>query len=515
MKKLILFGLILISAAAGAQNKKLSELSTRSTLDGSEYTYIIYAGTSYKMLTSEFLAAMNDTADLLRSALIDTAARLQSAINDALAGTSYWDLTNIGGGPGIQHFVTPQISAGNYARVWIGETPVSISNHGLYIGGAFTAGFANNIYALSKLYLSSVNTVYVEDSSGYMVLRDAYNWVTLSDLQELRDTLTDDWDLYLAGHDVSMLDADGMGWFTSNSTDIFSITSPVKIDLDAPATTADSIYSTEIGAVELWPDTMFIERVKHFYNSSTQTEAIYKDDVYAMDIGSEDATGIGGDEHGFLGIDGVLRLEPQDTSLAIEGNIYYDGDDDILYVRTASAWDTLNGGGGGSGSGPGGTYDYSLLSEDTLQVAAYDSAAGKYVYIDIITYTLSDNLYLATLNITSSNILDGDSLQIVAAPGTGKAIVPDKFIIYYDYGTATYVSGDATNSCLVKLNSSSYQVNDDLFENTEDIFFIGTYTTDGNISNMINSSVWIDFYTHITGDGTAKIKFWYTIADFN
>jgi hypothetical protein len=137
-------------------------------------------------------------------------------------------------------------------------------------------------------------------------------------------------------------------------------------------------------------------------------------------------------------------------------------------------------------------------------------------------------LHVVTINISSVNLLAGDSLLILAAPGAGKVIVPVRLCIYYNMNTSTYST----------LAPSAIYTYGDATKAVEQIYHVGTEIFNANTTNQVywdrdsfsgngylyltnsqvhtNEPIWLDLYVHSgAGTGTAKLKLWYTIADFN
>jgi hypothetical protein len=168
-------------------------------------------------------------------------------------------------------------------------------------------------------------------------------------------------------------------------------------------------------------------------------------------------------------------------------------------------------------SGTGGTYDSSAVwSEADQWIHVFNADGTKWDSL-LVEVDSSDAVYCATLSISSANITDGDSLQIIAAPGAGKVILVQKCIIYYDYDDAnTYTSDDADYSCAFEGYQWTSNVTDNTFETATDRFYITDITNAGFGDGLDNTGVYIDFFTHTgSGTGTAKAKVYYTIADFN
>lgn len=131
---------------------------------------------------------------------------------------------------------------------------------------------------------------------------------------------------------------------------------------------------------------------------------------------------------------------------------------------------------------------------------------------------------VATLNISSSNLLNGDSLQILAAPGAGKMIIPISITLYFNEGGSSY-TGSGTSEIKTYTSGIAYKI-----YNVYSACFTGGYdylVTSGKGNTLyidgspdtfeftLNEPWWIDLATYSSGDGVATIKFYYYISDFN
>lgn len=129
-----------------------------------------------------------------------------------------------------------------------------------------------------------------------------------------------------------------------------------------------------------------------------------------------------------------------------------------------------------------------------------------------------------TIDISSSNILNGDSLFVKAAPGSGKAIMPIAVGIFFDYNSVTYTGGN--NSLIRTWDGVGSDVNvitlyTTLFQLTEDLVLTdwtnSTYISHNTFDyQLINSEFWLIIGSGFaSGNSTAKLIFYYIELDFN
>jgi len=162
----------------------------------------------------------------------------------------------------------------------------------------------------------------------------------------------------------------------------------------------------------------------------------------------------------------------------------------------------------------------------------YDWSLGRVVqnstwipdraYVDSVTNITGD--LVTTVNITSSNILNGDSILILPAPGNNKLYLITDVALCFNYGTSTYLSGDGNDIYQQGVSGKHAIVYIDDSEFTSTFNYVAYadrsssfYFYSGGQSNYlnVNSPVWIDLAPLTTGDGTAILKVYYKIVDFN
>lgn len=454
MKKLLII-LLIVSPGIVSGQSKLSELSEDATVDGSDWIYDIQSGTSYKMSMQTLMNFIGASKDSIQDNLEDSCSDLRTAINDISAG-EYWSMRARLYDGTLYRIVYPTDGV-NYMNLRLGSSPPigvdkAENQYRLYCDGQ---SYFNDTTFMPALKFNSASFIY--DSISTIWFRDGSQKYSLSELTNLPSTLSTNWDLATSTHDIHIQDGDGNGYFWDYSTGILKLTADGYIDFEAPYSTHDSVFSTDIAAVN-----------SHFDYITLNDERI----------------------------------------------------DD---------WDDV----GGSGGTLGTYVDGSSSGIDTVWMPVVVNIAGptgtstdSSDYIAVINDPTVDQIYLQTISLSSANILAGDSIQILAAPGTGIAYIPIKAAFFFDYGTATYASmattyirtgvyGSEVNIGILS-NTMFHNTADRLYHSTEDdtnIFEIqgGTDTDLG-----VNQSIWIDLGDNaVTGDGTGVLKFWYTKADFN
>lgn len=441
MKRLILFIIALNSVALFGQNKKLSELPTRSTLNGTEYVYCIYAGTSYKIQSSEWLAAISDTADLLRSAYNDSLSDIRTDMNAISAG-EYWNVYDIGS----FYYLYPKIGT-SYPGIYIGGTPTVSNSAGLYVGASKQTWFTGDVYALEELHFTTTpvfgaHSMIKDTLTGELLFVDKYNRVLLSDLNSLPTSLSANWTLDANTYDVSILDDNSNGFTTDYATGITTVRAAGDINMTADEVNADTITVSKVKA----------------------------------------------------------------SDLCLSGDCI-------------DAWADVGGGGG-----IGGTHDPNILTSDTLFIALRDTANSKYAYQAVIQDSKVTTMYDTVYSISSANILAGDSILLLPAPGANKFIDIQRITVWWDYNSVAYTSG-GSGALLKTFTFADVAVN--IGEIDDDIFTLvtsdGIYPSIINTGNVnlttsargANKAVWLDIDNYDTGNSTFKILLHYSISDFN
>jgi hypothetical protein len=118
------------------------------------------------------------------------------------------------------------------------------------------------------------------------------------------------------------------------------------------------------------------------------------------------------------------------------------------------------------------------------------------------------NVYVKTIDITSAQLLAGDSVPIVAGVA-GVKIIPDAIAVFYDDGTTYTHAG--TDSSLIYTYSNGVKVK---IAQIADTVVEGTYDRWASVAISEQSAstgqpYWIRLKNFNTGTGTIKIYFYY------
>ena len=133
-----------------------------------------------------------------------------------------------------------------------------------------------------------------------------------------------------------------------------------------------------------------------------------------------------------------------------------------------------------------------------------------------------DQLKIATVSLSSAQILAlyTTPIDLVAAPGAGKVIIPEDIILSIDYGTTTYTAGGVvrvsySGETTQLLGTTNLEAG--LFEKTADTVVIGNFipisTLVTDVTIGINKSLQITNNTAVftTGDSPIKVFIKYRI----
>lgn len=130
----------------------------------------------------------------------------------------------------------------------------------------------------------------------------------------------------------------------------------------------------------------------------------------------------------------------------------------------------------------------------------------------------ADNIELVTeISLSSSQILNCNTspVELISAPGSGNAIVVHQAVCKLTYGTTTYATGSIGVYYGTSLSSATLSDFDFPIESTASAMFRNNGLNSANSGNELHMNESIVFYQPAsdptTGDGTAKIKIWYTI----
>jgi hypothetical protein len=124
-------------------------------------------------------------------------------------------------------------------------------------------------------------------------------------------------------------------------------------------------------------------------------------------------------------------------------------------------------------------------------------------------------VYCSTTNITSSQILNGDEVELVPAPGVGKSIYPVNMMVIPNTGTAAYTGGGDNLIKIGTLQNKTYaDLNLGLTSTTGYIQYLVPPFQNTAIDNydVTNKAISLALHTHTTGDFDIKVKLYYYIV---
>ena len=120
----------------------------------------------------------------------------------------------------------------------------------------------------------------------------------------------------------------------------------------------------------------------------------------------------------------------------------------------------------------------------------------------------------ATVTLSSADILDlhNTPVELVAAPGAGKWLVPVQFVAYFTAGASEYLSGGSVVAAWYWGTERRADIAD--LSGTSSSVAVTAVTASGNASDVVNKAILIGAVDALTdGDGTLTITVWYSIED--
>lgn len=177
--------------------------------------------------------------------------------------------------------------------------------------------------------------------------------------------------------------------------------------------------------------------------------------------------------------------------------------------------------GGSGGTGIGTYYAGSASRKDTVWMPVVIeenpafNGADSVDYIAVVTDTLATDEYLRTIAITAANINNGDTLELVPAPGAGYSIFPTEILIYLTGNTA--VTG-SDNSNILTGTSAMHALtvgNIGLNQTYQTWAYNSIYTAHGlGNTSPEDKAISLAFDADYTGTNRAGwIKIWYKIIE--
>jgi hypothetical protein len=138
-------------------------------------------------------------------------------------------------------------------------------------------------------------------------------------------------------------------------------------------------------------------------------------------------------------------------------------------------------------------------------------------FIDSVPNTIDDyGVQFASVELSSAQILSLNSspVEIVAAPGAGKVIVPHKFSAYLQYGTSVYATNTSITFAFSRNPANTIHDPMTILGQSEDSYSsYPIYSISMVASEYINDAlvVYVRNGDPTAGDGTLKIYVWYSI----
>ena len=464
MKKLLLFGLLLISFLSYSQNKKVSAL-TEDTEWGSpgEYMYIINYGQSLKIASSTMLNKIFEFSDSVRSEMNDSLPVLRAYINDKAGGDGYW-VKRTGTGSTTTYTLWPVTTGGEVTKLYIGSDPGSDEiTH--YITSTGPVQFLDEVDLGSYLNFGTYTQIF-DSASNQIWFRDITGLYSLSDLTELPVTLSDDWTLDAQENDVEIFD-DTYGFAIYPATGLTTIIGENGIVLNAPYIYSDdSLDINTIHVTNLYADNLNADSTWYAINIiDAGTIAGSGGHSFTFSVNADHVAQIyriaksGGYEPAIGSIYFYCQPTDYEPSSPNEGEFYYDASEHTLKQYTGSSFEAVGAEGGGQ--------DFSFLDDNGIMFEDGDSASSS-----------ADFLYTSASRQISINN---------ATSGAYTAMVPGELILSQSSNIKTLLNPNAS----VDATGGAY-----LFKTTN------TMTT-GKHTKFMNGS---DSLIYIYGDSTRFFK---------
>lgn len=355
-----------------------------------------------------------------------------------------------------------------------------------------TSNFVGNSYFQSNLYLGANN--FITYSGSDMVFTDLNNpgGVTLSELNTLSASIDGDNGLTKTGSYI------GIGGTTSKNTTI-----TIGDNYGFNIVSSDALFGI------------------YLTNNSTKSISMLTNNWYVSDLKSYSFSGDSVGESYSVATNRWLLSDGRNVKRGLEYSSTFDNSAYPNAIPSVSTVETMIAAGG-----IGGTLDSAAVANSVDKYTiVYDNTLDYYDTIKL-EIDSSTSVYEATLNITSANILAGDSLMFIESQGVNKAISINKVWVYYDYATAVYtgsnesyvktydVLGSASNVCNIRasfINNSTDKIRQTTDASTNLDVAFQEYEGPG-----FNQPVWWDGGVHAgSGTGTLLIVIQYEILDFN
>lgn len=533
MKRLILITSILIGSylIGNSQDYSADQLPAMSGFSGtsSEYFYLL-DGAVDKHFTGLMLTTLiNDSVGGLRQTLIDSLDDIRDDMNLLFSGEGYF-IKRTGYYYSYSRTLVPK-DGSNYLGLWLGADPGSAWTQ--YTFYNYGESYFNSVVTFNQpLYFDDTDVI-IYRSGDSLKIKDWSGTYNLLDLAAFPATLTANTIVNTSTYDLSFVDGSGYGYFRDYSEGITKVSAPTELQLEATDITLTGDVSLVGGMtfsedISLIPaDTFRTATVNKIWGSSS---GIIFETAHG-DYSQSESVIIGYDEYSGgnkstlrTPMLTIYRSDDVPSVIPEEGTLRFDDSESMYkYVNGNGYWSTLDTTGGAGGAGFG-SYDSTQVWSASKQYIVVVDPTMTYFDTVALEIDSSDAVYCATLTISSANILAGDSLQIVAAPGAGKIIVPVKVSAFLDYGGTAYSS---TTTSYIKTKGGGtarniWSLENAFFQATADGYHwdqpSGDYLEKLTVNTPFdsNTSYWLDLDDAITtGNGIVKIKLYYTIADFN
>jgi hypothetical protein len=164
------------------------------------------------------------------------------------------------------------------------------------------------------------------------------------------------------------------------------------------------------------------------------------------------------------------------------------------------------------GGGLSGTEDSSSVAESSEKyLVVYDSTKAYYDFWELSEETVEEKEHYAEVAITAANINDGDTIELVPAPGTGYSIFPTKILIYLNGNTAVTGSDNSNIMTGTDVMQALTVANIGLNQTHQTYTYNSVYTAHGlGNTSPENKAINLAFDADYTGTNRAGwIKVWY------
>jgi hypothetical protein len=158
--------------------------------------------------------------------------------------------------------------------------------------------------------------------------------------------------------------------------------------------------------------------------------------------------------------------------------------------------------------------------------ATMDSTGALTIAAGAVTDSMLENTpqtySTALVTLTSAQIVDmcvslgGTNVELIAAPGAGRLIVPISIVSYMDFNTTAYTGGGTLNFTYAAAGTAVATMAAGLVTGSADTYGMATIATP-TLTSGFNLPLYVENATasFATGDSTIQFELLYYIADFN